>query len=152
MKKKHTPSGSTSGSDASRPIPRSGRRDRQYKVGRGRPPVEHQFKPGERRNPLGRPRGSKGLRTILGTVLRQKIKLSVGGEQKEISIREAIVYRFVERALQGDTKAATWVINNDPAVDAIEAAAHDTGSVDDQKILEAFARKVAVQQAKENKK
>jgi hypothetical protein len=153
MKKQKPPSRSTSGSDASRPTPRSDRRKRDYKVGRGRPPVEHQIKPGERRNPFGRPRGSKGLRTILGTVLRQKIKLSVGGEQKEISIREAIVYRFVERALQGDTKAATWVINNDPAVDVIEAAARDAANADeDQKILDAFARKVAAQQAKANKK
>jgi hypothetical protein len=153
MQKRNTPSRPAKGSGGSRPRPPSDRRKRDYKVGRGRPPVEHQIKPGERRNPLGRPRGSKGLRTILGAVLRQKIKLSVGGEQKEISIREAIVYRFVERALQGDAKAATWVIHNDPAVDVAEAATPGTANAnEDQKILDAFARKLAAQQEKEKKK
>jgi hypothetical protein len=44
------------------------------------------------------------------------------------------------------------VIHNDPAVDVAEAARPDTANADDEKILDAFARKLAAQQEKEKKK
>lgn len=152
MKKRKTSSRSTPPSDRSRSTRRSDGRDRNYKVGRGRPPVEHRFKPGQCPNPLGRPKGSKGIGTILGGVLKQKVKLTISGRNREVSLREAIVFRFVERALQGDPKAATWVLNNDPAFDSAETSPEAVTSEDDQKILEAYLRKIAEKQAKANKK
>ena len=34
-------------------------------VGPGRPPLEHQWRPGQSGNPRGRPRGSKSLKTLI---------------------------------------------------------------------------------------
>ncbi|MGY3477315.1 DUF5681 domain-containing protein [Bradyrhizobium ottawaense] len=42
-------------------------------VGYGRPPREHQFKPGQSGNKNGRPKGSKNEATIINEILDRKI-------------------------------------------------------------------------------
>jgi hypothetical protein len=130
---------------------RPDRRDRRYKVGRGRPPAEYRFKPGPSGNTRGRPKGARSIATILRDILKQKVEFTVRGRIREVTIREAIVLRFVDRALQGDPKSATWVIQNDLAFDG-EAAVDETLTEEDQKVLEAYVRKMAEQQAKASKK
>ena len=47
-----------------------------YKVGYGRPPIEHQFKRGQSLNPRGRPAGRKNNKTIFAQILRETIEAS----------------------------------------------------------------------------
>jgi Family of unknown function (DUF5681) len=53
------------------------------KTAYGRPPIEHRFKPGQRGNPRGRPKGRKNEATILHELLNRKI--IVRGRMDELS-------------------------------------------------------------------
>ncbi len=44
-------------------------------VGYGRPPTEHQFKPGKSGNRRGRPKGSKNEATLINEILNRKIEV-----------------------------------------------------------------------------
>lgn len=85
----------------------------EERVGYGRPPRHTRFKPGQSGNPRGRPRGARNIRTIVPEVLNRKISVTSGGRRKEVPIREAMILRFVETALQGDKKAITVLMDLD---------------------------------------
>jgi Family of unknown function (DUF5681) len=82
-----------------------------YQVGYKRPPKETRIKPGERRNPAGRPPGSRNLETIVKESLTRKIQVGRGDKIKRVPAMEAIVDTFVVKAAEGDVKAAALVIN-----------------------------------------
>lgn len=74
----------------------------EYEVGYGKPPVEHQIKPGEVRNPNGRPKGSRNLTTIVMEAMRGKVitvKLPDGSTAK-ITGEEAFAEAVLENALK----------------------------------------------------
>jgi hypothetical protein len=108
-------------------------------VGFGRPPKQHQFRPGQSGNPKGRPKGAKSTDTLLRNILDRKIELRVGGIMRRISIREAILTRFTEDALKGNPKSATFLLNRYDTLDSREAPAPGT---DDQEIIEAFTSRL----------
>nr|WP_157034234.1 DUF5681 domain-containing protein [Sphingomonas sp. Y57] len=88
------------------------------KVGYRRPPVEHQIKPGERRNPKGRPRKNKesssentiALFAVVLRVLDQKIDTTVGGRRKQVRLLEILVNQLAQKALKGDEKALAQLL------------------------------------------
>lgn len=119
-----------------------GPHEEPYKVTRGKPPREHQFKPGQSGNPKGRPKGSKELRTLLAEELEGKVEATVGGKRRKLSKREAIVKRLVDKALQGDHKALQTIIRME-AMAAGEGAGNDAGndaatSASDHEIIDAY--------------
>ena len=59
-------------------------------VGYCRPPVEHQFKPGQSGNKRGRPKGSKSEATILNELLSRKININQNGTTRRISVLEGM--------------------------------------------------------------
>ena len=81
------------------------------KVGYKRPPKENQFKPGQRGNPKGRPRGSRNLKTIVEESLTKTISVRRGNKTEKVPIVEVITDTFALKAAQGDVKAAGVVIN-----------------------------------------
>lgn len=81
------------------------------KVGYGRPPKHSQFKPGTSGNSGGRPKGTKNLKTELKEELAELIDLNEGGVRKRVSKRRAMLKTLVARAVKGNTKAATVVID-----------------------------------------
>lgn len=81
------------------------------KVGYRRPPVEHKFKPGQSGNPRGRPKGKRSEATILNELLNCKISVREGGKVRKITVLEAILLRFTEDALKGNTKTAAFLFN-----------------------------------------
>ena len=109
-------------------------------VGYGRPPPEHQFKPGKSGNPKGRPKGAKNESTILRDILTRKIAHRSGGRTRKISVLEGIHLRIVDDALKGNTKSATFVLNRFAALVSGELQPQDL-SHDDKEVLEAFARR-----------
>lgn len=89
-----------------------------YTVTRGKPPREHQFKPGTSGNPRGRPPGSKDFRTLIQRELDRSISATVGGRPTKVSKREAIAMRLVEKALKGDHKSIEACLKLSGEVDA----------------------------------
>lgn len=73
--------------------------------GYGRPPKQHQFKPGQSGNPKGRPKGSRNLVKILDDELDQKVPVTEGGKRRRVSKRQLAVRQQVNKAAQGDGKA-----------------------------------------------
>lgn len=82
-----------------------------YDVGYKRPPKASQFKPGQRGNPKGRPRGSQNLKAVLERVLRKKIEVRKGNKTSRVTLAEAIAEGFALKAAQGDRQAATFIVN-----------------------------------------
>jgi hypothetical protein len=94
----------------SRPRPGS------YEVGKGRPPQQTRWKPGQSGNPRGRPRGAKNLMTIFHEELEQKYQIEERGKLRTMSGRELIVKRLVSQALKGDFKALTFLLTKEPEI------------------------------------
>jgi len=89
----------------------SDRGDDDYDVGYCRPPKHTRFKPGQSGNPKGRRKGSKNLKTALEREMKRKIDVREGGKIKRISKLEALPARLFERALSGDMRAASMVVD-----------------------------------------
>jgi hypothetical protein len=70
---------------------------RDYEVGRGKPPVHSRFKKSQSGNPRG-PR-PKHLSALLVETLDEPVVVTIDGERGEITKREAVV---------------TWLVNNRP--------------------------------------
>ena len=111
-------------------------------VGYGRPPVEHQFKPGQSGNKSGRPKGSKNEATILSKLLNRHIDIREKGKTRKITVREAIYLKFAVKALTGDPKAASFLLNRDQILESSGSPAAEIFDVDDQKALEFYTQQV----------
>ena len=89
----------------------SNKQGEPYKVGYGCPPKETQFKPGQRANPKGRPRGSTNLRTVVEQSLKKKIPVRRGNKTSKVTMLEAITDTQALKAVQGDRQATSVLIN-----------------------------------------
>jgi Family of unknown function (DUF5681) len=129
-----------------RPVARS--------VGYGNPPRAHQFKPGQSGNRRGRPKGRKNNRTLLRQLLERKVELRERGKLRKITIREAILLRFIEDALRGNTKAATFLFNRDIAEQQNDEVPTDatTLSTNEREILDEFVAQIKGQLKPRSKK
>ena len=96
-----------------------------YEVGYGKPPKSGQIKKGERRNPRGRPKGSKNLKTDLLEELGEMLRVHEGGREHRISKQRALIKTQVARALNGNDRAAAKIIDLYLKVVGIEDAAAD---------------------------
>jgi Family of unknown function (DUF5681) len=108
-------------------------------VGYGRPPEVHQFKPGQSGNPRGRPKGAKNEATILRDLLNRKIEIRESGRTRKITVLEAILLRFTEDALKGNTKSAGFLFNRYAGTQADDSKPDEINE-DDRKVLDAFVR------------
>lgn len=84
--------------------------DSKYEVGFKKPPKNTQFKKGDHGNPLGRPKGTKNLKTDLLEEMQEKITVQTGGKPITISKQRAFVKKLTARALMGDISAARQLI------------------------------------------
>lgn len=110
------------------------------KVGYGKPPIQHRFKPGQSGNPRGRPKGKKSEATILYELLNRNITVREGGKPRKITVLEAILLRFTEDALKGNTKTAAFLFNRYASQDA---DVNDTSlAEDDRDVLSSFVRRL----------
>jgi hypothetical protein len=119
-------------------------RARAYAVGYGSPPREHQFRPGRSGNPRGRPKGAKSEATILRGLLNRKVDIRDGGTTRKITVLEAILLRFTQEALKGDTKSAAFMLNRHAGMRAEESQPNDDVNDDDRNVLEDFVRRFVV--------
>ena len=72
-------------------------------VGYMNPPEHTRFKKGKSGNPRGRPRKREDLNTILQRGLNRKVR--VKDNDRKLPIRDALIWKLRELALQGDKQA-----------------------------------------------
>ena len=88
------------------PAADTGTSDQEYKVGPGRPPKEHQFKPGQSGNPKGRKRKppsiAMDLKALLGGALSNTIKLKQGEREQIVTMAAAGIEQLVVQYAKGD--------------------------------------------------
>jgi hypothetical protein len=110
-------------------------------VGYGRPPVTHQFKPGQSGNPRGRPKGTKNEATMLHEVLNRRIEVRQNGMLRRVTVLEALLLRSVEDGLKGNPKAAAFLLNRHAMAERGNPDPQ-TSDEEDKHVIESFARKV----------
>jgi Family of unknown function (DUF5681) len=83
--------------------------DEEYKVGPGRPPKEHQFKPGQSGNPKGAkrkaPEIAPDLKAMLERALSKKVTLKQGETQRLVTMASAGIEQLVAQFAKGDHRA-----------------------------------------------
>jgi hypothetical protein len=120
-----------------------------YKVGPGRPPKEHQFKPGQSGNPKGRKRKERSLvpelKEQFERVFSQKLKVTQGDRQRLISRWVAGLEQLSIQFAKGDRHARrdVFYFAEKLGVDLLTSAksSDDTLSVDPEAILEAYVER-----------
>lgn len=122
--------------------------DLEHEIGYGKTPEKGKFEPGQSGNPKGRPKGSKGLKTILNDALGQKIVSRANGKEKKITTREGIIMRLVKKALDGDHNAIKLIMARDEdfelrtlAEDGAQSTDENSSEIDDE-ILKEFERQI----------
>ena len=82
-----------------------------YEVGYKNPPKQTRFKKGQSGNPSGRLKGTKNLKTELMEELQELILVSEGGSRRTVSKQRAMLKSLTAKAVQGDARAATILVN-----------------------------------------
>jgi hypothetical protein len=77
-----------------------------YPVGKGKPPRQTQWPKGVSGNPGGKKKGTIDLKTAFQNAASREVKFSTkGGEEKNITLLEAIVTCLFQTATKGDIRA-----------------------------------------------
>ena len=120
-----------------------------YEVGYKRPPVHTRFRKGVCPNPAGRPKGSTNLKKDFLEELSERVPVTEGGKRKKHSKQRVTIKALVNKAMTGDVRAATMVIEYWIRLCGLdEVAATDARlSSTDQQILEAFLERYGRQQS-----
>ena len=118
-----------------------------YEVGYGKPPRQHQFKPGQSGNPTGRERGSRGLKTDLKAELEARMTIRINNEPVSDTRQRLLLRALASRAAAGDVRAASVVIPLIIQVLGIEDRGTDRKKLSslDQSILDDMLRSLGVE-------
>jgi hypothetical protein len=116
-----------------------------YEVGYGRPPKATQFGPGNRANPNGRPRGSRGVGAVLQDIMRQKIAVTENGKTRRIPTLEVILRRLANDAMRNNAAAVKLLISLADRYASSPEAAHRLSNLlaEDRAILARYLPDVA---------
>ena len=116
----------------------------QTDAAKDNPPDRGRFKPGRSGNPRGRPKGSRSLRNELAGILKERIAVREGGKHRRISRQHAMLLKLLEKALGGDIRAASTIINNVLKIEPQgpeQAVPEGDLSADDHEIVADFLRR-----------
>jgi hypothetical protein len=82
--------------------------EKEYRVGRGKPPLHTRFQKGRSGNPAGP--GKKDLAALLLAALNEETTVNTDGHRRRITKREAIVGQLVDRSAGADISAIKLLI------------------------------------------
>jgi len=105
-----------------------------------RPPVAHQFLPGQSGNPSGRPKGVRSLKLDLRDELAELIAVSEGDRKHTLSKQRAIIKGLVTSALKGDSRSISTILTY--CERAFSDAPGETLSAEDHELLEDYAMRM----------
>jgi hypothetical protein len=123
--------------------------DEEYKVGPGRPPREHQFKPGQSGNPKGAKRKAPpiapDLKAVLERALSKKVTLKQGEKQRVVTMASAGIEQLIAQFAKGDHRARRdlfWLTDK-LGVDLVNGgtALEEGLAVNREAILRAYVRR-----------
>jgi uncharacterized membrane protein len=124
-----------------------------YEVGYGRPPRHSRFQKGKSGNPKGRPKGGRNFASELQEALDQTVLVREDGNLRRVSRRGAVVLSLVAKALKGDVRAASLLLQAEQRSEASrQPATDDALSADEAAVLDglkARLREQLHQQAKQ---
>lgn len=123
---------------------------REYSIGYRKPPKHTQFPPGTSGNKKGRPKGAKGLKTIVRDVMTAKVGLRLSGKVQRVSKIEALIHKMSEQAFNGNLRAIALLMQKyadavpDELVKAVAAVTETVEDFDkhDKAILKALQRRL----------
>jgi hypothetical protein len=78
-------------------------------VGTGRPPLHTRFRKGQSGNPGGR--SQKKLHALLADALSEQVFITIDGERRKITKREAIVHQLVNKSATADLRATKMLFD-----------------------------------------
>jgi hypothetical protein len=83
--------------------------EHDYKVGPGRPPLHTRFRKGQSGNPGGRTK--KNLPALLADALNEPVFVTIDGERRKITKREAVVHQLVNKSTTADLRATKMLFD-----------------------------------------
>jgi hypothetical protein len=116
-------------------------------VGYKKPPRNRQFKKGQSGNPKGRPKDTRNFATDFDKELNALIPVTENGKRTRISKRLAIVKQAVNKAANGDAKAALIVLNEARQREELLRSAFPIGvtmsvGLEDELVMESIVRRI----------
>lgn len=109
-----------------------------HRVGYGRPPKEHQFRPGQSGNPSGRPKGARSFDTDLRDELGEVISISDGNKTIEVTKQRAIIKTLLRMAISGDPRAIATIVGSCARVPGDDDGDADVEAPEDRAIFHAI--------------
>ena len=95
--------------------------EQNYKVGPGRPPIHTRFKKGRSGNPGGKRK--QNMPALLADTLDEPIFITIDGERRQLTKREAVIHQLVDKSTTADLRATKMLF------DMIKDAEHKAGIV-----------------------
>jgi hypothetical protein len=96
------------------------RRESEYAVGYGRPPVHSRFKKGQSGNPKGRRKGSRNLKTEIKQIVSKPVTVRDGETERKVSMAAANVLAHGVKGAKGDVRSANLFLNVTRTVGLLE--------------------------------
>ena len=94
--------------------------EQNYKVGPGRPPIHTRFKKGRSGNPGGK---RKHMPALLADTLDEPIVVTIDGERRQLTKRQAVIHQLVDKSTTADLRATKMLF------DMIKDTEHKAGIV-----------------------
>ena len=113
--------------------------------GYGKPPKDHQFKPGQSGNKKGRTKGSKNTYSLLNEILNQTVIANVNGKDLKVSKKALMLTQLINKGVKGEVKAITTLLPHMLMADAKEEDKNKILSAmhqDDREIISNYMKNV----------
>jgi hypothetical protein len=104
----------------------------EFEVGYGKPPAEYRFAKGRSGNPNGRPKGARGLNTMVREILLARIPVRTAKGVKRMTRLDAMLHKQTELAMKGDHRAIVQLLKVYAA--AVPDTAPEHGSAQDESL------------------